>query len=94
MALREYTDGDGVAWRVWDVQPRYGGGPTGAPGRAGFTPGLEQGWVCFECATEKRRLTPIPPDWDACSEARLDAYRRYATPVRSDGTSAPPAASG
>src|SRR4051812_22253950 len=25
-----------------------------------MTPGLESGWLCFESAQEKRRLTPIP----------------------------------
>jgi hypothetical protein len=32
------------------------------------------GWLCFESNSEKRRLSPIPPDWTACSEELLEDY--------------------
>jgi hypothetical protein len=38
-----------------------------------LTPGLERGWLCFECDAEKRRLTPIPPEWDQSTEEELAA---------------------
>jgi hypothetical protein len=40
-----------------------------------------QGWLCFECAKEKRRLSPIPLDWNTCSEKLLEVYSRHAEPV-------------
>ncbi len=44
-----------------------------------LTPGLEQGWLCFECDAEKRRLTPIPPDWDQRTDEELAALCSDAT---------------
>ena len=43
------------------------------------------GWLCFESHREKRRLTPIPGDWTACSEERLEGYLRQADPVGGSG---------
>jgi hypothetical protein len=36
--------------------------------------GLDGGWLCFENQLEKRRLTPIPGDWQRCSAAELERY--------------------
>lgn len=33
--------------------------------------GLGIGWLVFESKSEKRRLTPIPQDWDTSTEAQL-----------------------
>lgn len=33
---------------------------------------LQPGWLCFDCGEEKRRLAPIPFDWETCSQARLN----------------------
>jgi hypothetical protein len=50
--------------------------------RAVMAPGLTSGWLCFEGAREKRRLSPIPADWARCGDARLEEYCREAKPVR------------
>ena len=50
--------------------------------RAVLTPGLIGGWLCFEGAAEKRRLSPIPQDWTRCAQAQLEEYCRKARPVR------------
>lgn len=34
--------------------------------------GLEYGWVCFESASEKRRLGPPPEGWAAMRDAELE----------------------
>ena len=39
------------------------------------------GWLCFDSAREKRRLSPIPYDWTTCSEEKLDLYARRGEPV-------------
>lgn len=36
-------------------------------------PELSDGWVCFTCAREKRRLSPPPPEWYAATDAELEA---------------------
>jgi hypothetical protein len=42
--------------------------------RPGLTNGLDSGWLCFEGNLEKRRLAPIPADWQRCSVAQLESY--------------------
>ena len=44
--------------------------------------GFDRGWLCFESAEEKRRLTPIPGDWTRCPSAQLERYCIAAMPVR------------
>jgi hypothetical protein len=44
--------------------------------------GLDGGWLCFEAPQEKRRLTPIPDDWQSCSTAQLEQYCARATKAR------------
>ena len=54
---------------------------TKAGQRPSLTSGLGKGWLCFEAALEKRRLTPIPGDWERCGTSRLEEYCREATPA-------------
>ena len=39
-----------------------------------MTAGLDGGWLCFENEAEKRRLTPIPADWQRCTARELEQY--------------------
>ena len=76
MALRTFTDMAGVEWQVWDVRPE-------APYRAVISNAdLEGGWLVFQSPHEKRRLCPIPPDWETCHPERLYPLSRVATSVR------------
>jgi len=43
--------------------------------------GLERGWLCFQCESEKRRLAPPPPGWDAAGEEELEAFLHSARPA-------------
>lgn len=78
MALRNFTDSLGGTWRVWNVIPQY------AVDRdeEKMTPGLQGGWLCFENGEEKRRLSPIPEDWENAGSDALEAYCRQASPVQ------------
>ena len=75
MALREFTDRRGTAWKVWDVYPtlaerrhREAGPPPGVRERRRFVeprlhlrPNMSTGWLAFEAENgERRRLVPIP----------------------------------
>lgn len=53
--------------------------------RSVLSHGMHQGWLCFEAAIEKRRLSPIPADWLRCTLARLEEYLRAAIPVQRMG---------
>lgn len=52
-----------------------------AAGRPMLGRGMSKGWLCFEGADERRRLTPIPDDWARCPVERLQLYCRVANPV-------------
>jgi hypothetical protein len=77
MALRNFIDSTGRGWRVWSVVPQYGWGRDDDT----FTPGLEGGWLCFEHAEEKRRLSPIPDGWEEADAEAMEGYLQRAAPV-------------
>jgi hypothetical protein len=72
MPLRTFTDPRGVEWQVWDVRPEASYLSTLGDAR------LESGWLVFQSPTEKRRLCPIPADWEACPPERLYLLSRVA----------------
>ena len=41
--------------------------------RVRMADGFSAGWLAFESEAERRRLAPIPPNWEAVSEAELAA---------------------
>jgi hypothetical protein len=43
---------------------------------------LSEGWLVFERGSDLRRLSPIPGDWNRCTDAVLEDYCRRALPVR------------
>jgi hypothetical protein len=45
------------------------------------TPGLEEGWLCFEAGSDKRRLAPVPAGWDGFPEEKLHLLYRMAKPT-------------
>ena len=42
---------------------------------------LTGGWLAFDGGGERRRLAPVPPDWDLASDAELLELLKRATPV-------------
>ena len=77
--LREFADEKGVTWRVWDVNPTLHTRPGHVSRR--LSVGVPNGWLCFEAAGERRRLTPIPDDWDRADDPHLIAWCRQAALV-------------
>ena len=76
MALRTFTDTAGVEWQVWDVRPE------GTHLALTPNPDLQNGWLVFQSSTEKRRLCPIPDDWETCPAERLSLLSRIAPAVQ------------
>jgi hypothetical protein len=72
----------GVEWTVWSVAP---GNPELVADE------MRAGWLCFESANEKRRLTPIPDAWQEVPDeelvhfldaAKVSAKRSWPAPER------------
>jgi hypothetical protein len=72
MAMREFTDGDGVLWRVWST----------VPDMRGVISDMQSGWLTFESGQMRRRLIPIPPNWENSTVVELRAYCRRADVAR------------
>ena len=82
----------GVTWDVYDVVvsgsfPRVGQ-PQPAPPTSTQIP-FVRAWLCFESETDKRRLVPIPEDWEHATEAELLELLAQATPVEKKMSSDP-----
>jgi hypothetical protein len=93
-AIREFTDRDGKAWRVWAVTPTH----LKASRREATLGEFEQGWLAFETLDEtaRKRLPHYPADWVSMSEPKLQELlglaveARRAEPRRPDPRSEPP----
>ena len=70
MALREFTDEEGIRWRAWDILPGQLHPSTRVED---FMQGFLDGWIAFESidGTRRARLTPVPRRWAEGSEDDL-----------------------
>jgi hypothetical protein len=73
---RAFRDPRGVTWDVYAVYPE-----------ARLAPKLrgpfQQGWLCFDAGPEKRRLSPIPENWQDLADEELERLAERAEPARS-----------
>jgi hypothetical protein len=74
MGLREIMVDD-VWWVVFDVYP---GSATGRPLMETREPG---GWLCAQSLSDKRRIVPLPLDWEAWPDDHLADAVRSARPL-------------
>jgi hypothetical protein len=81
MAIREFTDSSGVAWRVWSTVPRT---------PAIYEESLRAGWLTFLSASGRKRLAPIPRGWEDAGTERLELMCRAAEVARPTGTTPDP----
>jgi hypothetical protein len=64
---RLFDDSRGVRWDVWPVYPE----PRAA--QLSALPGtFQSGWLVFESVSEKRRLSPIPSNWQSLPPRELE----------------------
>jgi hypothetical protein len=73
--MRDVTDGRGERWLVYEVQRAAAASDVVVPEP------LREGWLCFESATHKKRVAPIPSGWGELSEAGLLQLSREVEPV-------------
>lgn len=81
MAVRYFESPEGTAWRVWEVIPGQVSEFRSSHG-SHLPRDMADGWLCFDCGNEKRRLAPLPPSWHDRSDADLWFWCRAAVPVR------------
>jgi hypothetical protein len=68
MAVREVVAEDGTQWKVWAVMASSIHPKTAAEDYLGE---FSEGWLCFECANQRRRLARFPQDWDRLPNKEL-----------------------
>lgn len=81
MAVRNFGSPDGNTWNVWAVVPDQVA-DLRSPFGTHLPARMAEGWLCFDCGSEKRRLYPPPADWAQRTEAELWFLCRAAEPVR------------
>ena len=76
--MRQIRDVAGVEWMVYEVNPAT------SEWRSieSLPEGYRSGWLCFESPTEKRRLTPLPSDWQELTLEQLGGLLLTAVLVR------------
>src|SRR5262245_18978270 len=65
---------ENAEWDVWDVRPQARAGSVGH--------GMENGWLCFQSGSRRRRLAPIPEGWYDLSDAGILELFRNAREVQ------------
>jgi hypothetical protein len=94
MAHRQIMDDAQCLWDVWEVNPasvarKVTEERRSQPGartprkamRIVVADELREGWLTFQCETERRRITPIPLGWEAMTDDELLGLLARATPV-------------
>ena len=77
MALREFVGDDGQEWQVWETRPTIASPnvkpsvPTSVDDLPRVSKKREAGWLTFTAAASRRRLSPIPEDWETADEPSL-----------------------
>jgi hypothetical protein len=80
MAHREFTDGDGQRWEVWEVRPSISMDGVSAPGVL-LGEDAMNGWLAFQCPRERRRFYMPPEGWEHFTDEQLARLCRHAVPV-------------
>ena len=70
LVIRTFREPGGLEWKVWEVRPspvrRFATGT-----KTTLTSESPSGWLAFESVRERRRLTPVPSDWNTLTDAEL-----------------------
>lgn len=74
--MRNFKDSTGTEWTVFEV--RRGGEESNW---AYLPRGFRSGWLCFESAKGKRRLSPVPDGWKTLEPQDLERMLGRATGV-------------
>lgn len=74
--MRTFRDTAGIEWTVFEVRRA-----SDETNWAYLPRGFRSGWLCFESASGKRRLSPVPDGWKLLDPPDLEVMLRRAAPV-------------
>lgn len=75
--MKIFRDSNDTDWTVFEVRRQVTG-----KGDSSYLPsGFNDGWLCFESATAKRRLVRYPERWHEFSETQLEQLLSQAAPA-------------
>jgi hypothetical protein len=91
--MKTFKDSFNISWTVFEVRRQIASKAEGQ-----FVPNeVSDGWLCFECVGQKRRLVRYPNTWRELSDSDLERLLGQALPAPrttfrvpddSDGTAA------
>jgi hypothetical protein len=65
---RVFVDAGGMRWDAFAVHPS-----PDTTGKSRLPESFQDGWLSFDCGSERRRLSPIPEEWQEMNEDALRA---------------------
>ena len=77
MAHRVFHDASANAWEVWEVRPTMADRRL----RVRLADELRNGWLAFQCTADRRRLTPVPTNWESMRDDELLMLLEQSQPV-------------
>lgn len=75
--MKNFRDSAGTEWTVFEVRR----GVSGKGDRSYLPSGFNDGWLCFESSSAKRRLTRYPEQWREFGEVELTQLLAEASPA-------------
>ena len=75
--MKTFKDSSNVSWTVFEVRRQITSEVEGSYLPGGFS----DGWLCFECVGQKRRLVRYPTTWRELSDAELETLLTQALPA-------------
>ena len=75
--MKTFRDSSNVSWTVFEVRRQVTSRREGNLLPSGFS----DGWLCFECVGQKRRLLRYPKKWRELDEAELEKLLGLALPA-------------
>jgi hypothetical protein len=74
--VRHFRDAAGIEWQVFLTERS----PEASRRDHHLPEAFRAGWLVFESSAEKRRLGPVPAEWESLTDAELAAYCARAIP--------------
>jgi hypothetical protein len=75
--MKTFKDSHNVSWTVFEVRRQVTSRAEGSY----FLGGFSDGWLCFECVGQKRRLVRYPRQWRELGDTELEKLLGQALPA-------------